>query len=113
MKMLKITADGWLHTTDVNPFRMADVIGCTRLDSRRMLFGIEMWHDGDCTFAGRQANMHAVCLMLNCGDETPETVPIIGGDVLLVGVDADGSRIELTPDQMHALGEALLSSLAA
>jgi hypothetical protein len=113
MMALKITADGWLHPTDVNPSRIADVIGCTRLDSRRMHFGIEMWHDADHASAGRQANMHAVCLMINCGDETPDTVPIIDGDVLLLGVDANGNRIALTRDQMHALGEAVLSSLAA
>lgn len=113
MKGLSITAGGWLRTIDLDPQRVAATIGCRTADRKALHHNVDLWHDKHYPDNGRQPNMAAVCLLLSCSNFTPTTVPIICGDVLLLGLDPRGNTVDLSNDQYHVLGYALLSSLAA
>lgn len=113
MHALKITATGWLQKIDIDPSRLAAEIGCTEVQSVDLHHNVALWFDTTHTCPWREPNMSAVCLMLNVGDHHPDTAPIPCGDVILLGVAADGHPADLRRHQYEALAYALLNSLAA
>lgn len=113
MKALKITATGWLQKIDVDPDQLAAAIGCTEVQSTHLHHNVALWFDTTHTCMWREPNMSAVCLMLNCGDNDPDSVPIPCGDIILLGVGHTGAPADLHRPQYEALAYALLNSLAA
>ena len=113
MKALKITATGWLQKIDVDPGQLAAEIGCAEVQSAHLRHNVALWFDTTHTCMWREPNMSAVCLMLNCGDHEPDSVPIPCGDIILLGLAGDGAPADLQRPQYEALAYALLNSLAA
>jgi hypothetical protein len=113
MKALKITATGWLQKIDVNPDQLATEIGCTTVQSVQMRHNVAIWFNTTHSSMWREPNMAAVCLLLNCADHDPDSVPIPCGDIILLGVSPDGTPADLQRPQYEALAYALLNSMAA
>jgi hypothetical protein len=112
---LKITASGWLQEVDLPGDAIATLLNCTSLQRETLRHNVELWHDSEHTDRGSETNMAAICILLNCADHDADTVPLIGGDVVLLGTDpATGRPASLAArDQYLQLGYTLLVTLNA
>ena len=109
MRALRISANGWWQTIDIEP------AGANR--HRSVTLGlrhnIALWYCAD-TSPDAEPNMAAMTLLPAVGGVGPEAVPMIYGDAVVMGVDPDtGEPAPMNAQQYHAISYALLSSLAA
>jgi len=105
MRALRISADGWWQTIDVELTHASHTLA--------LRHNIELRYDAD-NAAGAEPNMAAMALLPGVCDLWPHTLPMIHGEAIIVGVDpATGAPAPMTDQQYHAISYALLSSLAA
>jgi hypothetical protein len=109
----KITPAGWLYPVDVEDGQIPAAIGCDDAIAIAGHHGLQMWVDATYSTDTGLVNAAAMTMLLNCSPLTPDEVPLITGDVVVLGVDAAGGTVGLAADQQHVLGSALLASLAA
>lgn len=113
MHGLKITPTGWIHPVDVQLGQIAAAIGCADVIAIPGHHGLQMWVDATCSTEAGLVNAAAMTMLLNCSSLSPDEIPLITGDVVVLGVDAAGASASLAADQQHVLGNAVLASLAA
>lgn len=108
MRALRISADGWWQTIDVEPVPA----GGEQPATLALRHNLELrYRDDD---AAAEPNMAAMTLLVGICDLVPHCVPTIYGEAIVVGVNpTTGLPAPMTDQQYHALSYALLSSLAA
>lgn len=113
MHGLKISPSGCLRTVDIQNGQIAAGIGCVDVIAIAAHHGIQMWADAAYSTETGLVNAAAMTVLLNCSPLAPDEIPLITGDVVVLGVDGAGDSVSLTADQLHVLGSAVLASLAA
>lgn len=113
MRGLKIAASGWIYTVDIERGQIPEAVSCAETVAVAGRHGIEMWLDAACSPDTNLVNAAAMTMLLNCSSMTPAEIPLITGDVVVLGIDGVGASVSLTEDQLHVLGSAVLASLAA
>ncbi|KKF02906.1 hypothetical protein A5739_24315 [Mycobacterium colombiense] len=109
MRALRISADGWWQTIDIDPAPANQ----TQTDTLDLRHNIALWYSADDT-AGAEPNMAAMTLLTGVTGLEPHTLPMIYGEAIVVGVHpATGTPTPMTDQQYHAISYALLASLAA
>lgn len=109
MRALRISANGWWQTIDIEP-AAADR---HRSATVRLRHNIALRYCTDTT-TDAEPNMAAMTLLPTVSDLGPEAVPMIYGDAVVIGIDPDtGEPAPMNAEQYHAISYALLSSLAA
>lgn len=109
MRALRINADGWWQTVDIEPTPTSR----TQAATLALRHNIELWYRPEGN-AATEPNMAAMALLPGVSDLGPHTLPMIYGEAIVVGVDpATGTPAPMTEQQYHAISYALLSSLAA
>lgn len=109
MRALRISADGWWQTIDIEPAPA----NRSQTDFLDLPHNITLWYSADDT-TGAEPNMAAMALIPGVCGLDPRTLPMIYGEAIVVGVDpATGTPAPMTDQQYHTISHALLSSLAA
>ncbi|WP_099020844.1 hypothetical protein [Mycolicibacterium palauense] len=109
MRALRISANGWWQTIDIEPA----VTNRHRSATLGLRHNIALRYCAD-TITDAEPNMAAMALLPAVSDLEPEAVPMIYGDAVVMGVDPDtGEPAPMNAQQYHAISYALLSSLAA
>lgn len=110
MRALRISADGWWQTVDIEPTAASRAQTATLA----LRHNIALWHRPDGDAGDPEPNMAAMTLLPSVSDLDPHTLPMIYGEAIVIGVDpATGTPAPMTEQQYHAISYALLSSLAA
>jgi hypothetical protein len=102
-----------MRTADIEDGQIAAAIGCAGVIAIDARHGIQMWVDAATCTDTQLVNAAAMTVLLNCSPFDPAEIPIITGDVVLLGVDGVGDSAGLAGDQLHVLSSAVLASLAA
>jgi len=116
VEVLAITADHVLRKITVagGEEGIRAAIGCSGLSRFDIRHGVAIWFDRHHSDPSRRPNMAAVCLMTNCSDADPQTMPIPNDVIVLTGTDsATGRPRTLRPDQYRALAYTLYGSEVA
>lgn len=109
MHALRISAGGWLQTIEIDASSSRSSHPATLAAPHNL----ELWYAAESS-ADAEPNMAAMSLALSVCDLTPHDVPLICGEVVIVGIDPDTNiPTGMTRQQYQAISYALLSSLAA
>lgn len=113
MRGIVITATGWIRQVDITAEQIAATVGTCSPTTLDAWHNIGLWCTPAELNAGTEPNMAATTVLLCCSDHSSDTVPILTGNVLLLGTDAHRQSIGLNDAQMAEVSAAMLTSLAA
>ena len=90
----KITDTGWVHALTVHGEQLRAQLCCAEVSGLVLGHNLTLWHDPN---AAGWPNATAMLMLRNWASMAPETIPLLTGDVILLGRHPNGHWGDLSP----------------